>query len=505
MDSLENLKKRIEFKNLNNVFRTLTVLLFISYAQLTTSQERTSFTTNGREVNIENFNAEVNQMVDDIGISGLSLAIIEDNKVVFNHFYGNEIASNDKKINDQTVFEAASLTKMYLVYVVHQLVDSGKIDLDKPIYQYRIHKDLEHDPRYKLITPRMILSHSSGIENWSWNNNKEVLEIVSDPGEKFVYSGEGFEYLAKVVEQILDEPYEDYVNTRILKPLKLQNTYLKYKKGEENPLASESPSNYANGYDVFGEKVNKWKNYRTIPASGAHTTGEDYGQFLTYFFKEGNLSKERIQDLVKPIVPVGDGKYPLHMGAGFFMIMNDGNQIASFSGNNTGFKAELFYSVTEKRGFVFFTNNDHGKLITKALNKLSVNFNIDFLFEDSFFKQYPSTALSIQKIYREEKSVDKVLAELEKIKSEGNLTENTLNELGELFKNKEPELSMKLLKENIKLFPENPNQYGLLASMYLNNKDYKSAYDYFLKAKELQFELWNVEAELTYCKEKIID
>lgn len=505
MNFSNNKKKASKRFKISIVYSMLTMLLIMSYSQLIMSQENSFFITNEREINIEHFNAEVNQIIDDVGISGLSLAVIENNQVVFSHFYGDEIASNKKKINNETVFEAASLTKIYLVYIVHQLVDLGLIDLDKPMYKYLTHKDLEYDSRYKLITPRMILSHSSGIENWSWNNNKEVLEILSNPGEKFVYSGEGFEYLAKVVEQILDESYQDYVTKRILKPLKLENTYLKYKKRKLNLFRSEKPWNYVNGYDIFGEKVDKWKNYRTIPASGTHTTAEDYGKFLTFFFKEGNLSKKRIEDIVKPIVAVRDEKYPLYMGAGFSMILNERNQIASFSGSNNGFKAELFYSVPEKRGFVFFTNSDHGKLIKKALNKLSVNFNIDFLFEDSFFKQYPSPALSIQKVYREEKNVNSVLLELEKIKSAGNLTENTLNELGELFKNKEPELSVKLLKKNIELFPEEPNTYGLLASMFLNNKEYKLAYDYFLKAKELQFELWNVDEDLTYCKEKIND
>ncbi len=503
MNLLENNKKDIGFKKLNTICKVLIAVAFIGYTQLTLSQENNYFTSSGREIKISDFNKEVNQMINNVGITGLSLAIIEDNKVVFNNFYGNEIASNKKEINHKTVFEAASLTKMYLVYVVHQLVHEGKIDLDKPMHEYLVHKDLEHDTRYKQITARMILSHSSGIENWRWNNNKEVLEILSNPGEKFVYSGEGFEYLAKVVEHILDESYQEFVNKRIIQPLQLRNTYLRYEKGKENSLADEQPSNYTDGYNIFGEKVKKWKNYRTIPASGAHTTAEDYGKFLTFFFEENNLPKERIDDLVKPIVGVGNGKYPLYMGAGYFMILNEENKIVSFSGNNNGFRSELFYSIPEKRGFVFFTNNDNGKLITQALNKLSVNFNIDFLFEDSFFEQYPSTALNFQKIYRKEKSADKLLLELEKTKSSGGLTANTLNELGELFKNKEPELSMKLFQENIKLFPENPNQYGLLASIYLNNKEYKLAYDYFLKAKEREFELWNIEQDISYCKDKI--
>lgn len=479
-------------------FRLCLLIALVSLTSLGYAQNPTTFTSNGKSINVEGFNEKVNYMLGQIGVPGLSLAVIEDNQVVFSNNYGKKSLKSNIDVDSETVFEAASLTKMYLVYVAHKLVEQKLLDLDKPMYQYLEYQLLSHDPRYKLITPRMILSHCSGIENWRWNNQAGLLEIVSNPGEKFVYSGEGFQYLAKVVEVILKESYESYVTRMVLKPFELDQTYLKYKRLRFNPFVKESPSNHAVGHNVFGEEVNKWKNYITVPASGTHTTAKDYAKFMVSFFNDKNLSNERRSDILKPVIRLGDDDAAGFIGAGFFMMLNKNDTIATFSGNNDGFRAELFYSVTHKRGFVFFTNSDQGKLISKEVNEMTANFDVDYLFNQAFFKHYPSNAITLEESYRNHK-VAGVLEKLEELKKEGKMDESTLNELGEIFKEREPDLSIRLLKENIALYPKSPNAYGLLGSIYLDMKEFKLAHSNFVKAKELDFNLWNVEEDIASC------
>ena len=109
---------------------------------------------------------------------GLSLALIDNNEVVYYNAYGQKECNKNKKVNKRTVFNGASLTKTYLLYTVLKLADERKIDLDKPVYQYLEYPRLEHDERYKLITARMLLNHSSGIENWQDRNDPKKLEIL---------------------------------------------------------------------------------------------------------------------------------------------------------------------------------------------------------------------------------------------------------------------------------------------------------------------------------------
>lgn len=476
------------------------LIIFIGFNCQLKSQEMTSFISDSKTINIKDFDKKINLMINELGVPGVSLAIIENNQIVYSNFYGKKNLKGNKNIDKNTVFEAASLTKMYLVYVAQRLIEDKILDLDKPLYQYLEYEPLQHDPRYKNITTRMILSHTSGIENWSWNNKKDVLEIVSNPGEQFVYSGEGFQYLAKVIEKILKEPYESYVKRMVITPFELKNTYLKYRKAKSS--LKESPSDYAIGYTQMRDEVEKWKNYETVPASGAHTTGKDYARFIISMFDKKNLSNERIQDMIKPIKVLGDDESTGYMGEGFFTIPSKKDTVVSFSGNNDGFRSELFYSVSHGRGFVFFTNSDQGKLITKEINEMTCHFNVEFLFQDNFFKYYPSSSISLQKIYRD-KGIKGLEKGIEDFKKEGKLDENTLNELAEIYKEKEPDLPLKLLNSNISVFPKSANSYALLGRIYLDKKQYKEALSSFTKAKELGFGLWNLDDDIKNCEENI--
>lgn len=479
-------------KNLERKLFLCLVSLVFAGASMVAQQKH--FTANGKKVNVAAFDSEVEKMLTETGVPAVSLAVIENNNIVYSNAYGFKQLPDKQPINKNTVFEACSLSKIYLVFIVHQLVGKGAFDLDKPMHQYLEYKPLAHDARYKLITPRMILSHTSGMENWRWYNNQDTLEIISDPGKKFVYSGEGFQYLAKVIESILKEPYESYVAKMVISPLKLNATYLKY--------SQDSPADYAMGYTNFNDEVEKWKNLTTVPASGVHTTGAEFAKLLVSMFNKKHLSNNRISDMLKPVIKIQPDNPWLYMGAGFSMICNANDTIVSFSGSNEGFKAELFYSTVNKRGFVFFTNSDRGNMIISRLSKLSAGFNLDFLFEGSFYKQYPSTAFHLLKIYRE-KNAEAMFEEVSRLQKSGQMDVNTLNELGDLFMSRNQEIAKRLLETNISMYPESALSYCLLGGVYYGMKDYALAYKNLVRARALNFNLWDIEGPLKECEQKV--
>ncbi|HYE55003.1 MAG TPA: serine hydrolase domain-containing protein [Chitinophagaceae bacterium] len=445
------------------------------------------FVSGGRKVDIKQFDREINTMLDGTGVPGVSLAVIENNKVVYANNYGYKQLSTKAKVDKKTVFEACSLSKIFLVYVAHMLVDKGLLDLDKPMYQYLEYKPLAHDDRYKLITPRMVLSHSSGIENWRWYNNEDTLEILSDPGQRFVYSGEGFQYLAKVIEKIINEPYENYTNRMVVEPLQLRDTYLKYK--------DNSPADYAIGYTDFGTEIEKWKNLQPVPASGIHLTGEDFAKLIVAIFDRQHLSEARIKDLMKPVVRMKEDDASFHMGAGFSMIYTPKDTIVSFSGSNEGFKAQIFYSVINKRGFVFLTNSDLGNMITAKVCDMSARLDLQSIFRTSLQKPYPSTAFSLLKTYRD-KNADAMFADIQLLKRAGKLDDNTLNELANLFVGHDKAIAKKLLEENLAVYPNSAMSYCLLGRIYFEMKEYTLAYNNLKKAKDLNFTFWNIDGPL---------
>ena len=128
----------------------------------------------------------------------MSVAVIKDSKVVYHRGLGVRNTLTQDPVTDDTVFEAASMTKPVCAYIVLRLVDRGVLMLDTPLYTYLPYEDIAYDDRYKLITARMILTHRSGFPNW--RNGK--LDIKFTPGTEFSYSGEGFVYLGKVIEKL---------------------------------------------------------------------------------------------------------------------------------------------------------------------------------------------------------------------------------------------------------------------------------------------------------------
>jgi CubicO group peptidase (beta-lactamase class C family) len=107
-----------------------------------------------------------------------------------------------EKVNDLTLYEAASITKPVFAFAVQRLAERGVIDLDKPLYLYLPYEDIAYDDRYKLMTARHVLTHRTGFPNWRSMNEDGKLNLKFTPGTGYGYSGEGFEYLKMVIEKI---------------------------------------------------------------------------------------------------------------------------------------------------------------------------------------------------------------------------------------------------------------------------------------------------------------
>jgi CubicO group peptidase (beta-lactamase class C family) len=95
-------------------------------------------------------------------------------------YHSRELFRRDSTSGGNSVISAASFSKVAFAYLVMQLLDEGILSLDKPVYQYlpkplpeyTAYKDLADEPRYRQITARMLLSHTSGFPNWRWFNGE---------------------------------------------------------------------------------------------------------------------------------------------------------------------------------------------------------------------------------------------------------------------------------------------------------------------------------------------
>jgi CubicO group peptidase (beta-lactamase class C family) len=470
----------------------LIIFLLLVCCAGASGQSPRSFVVNGKRIESDTFNARVTQMMNDVGVPGLSLAVIGDGRIAYYQTFGYKRLDTRERVDSNTIFEAASLSKTFLTYVVHRLIEEGKLDPDKPLYLYRPFPELEHDARYKLITTRMILSHSSGIENWRWYNNPDTLEILANPGEKYVYSGEGFEYLSRVVEVILGKSYEQYVEEMVIRPLGLKRTFPKYTD------SGQYPKNYATGYNGFDKPVKKWKNDQTSPASGMHLTAADYATVLLSLFDGKHLSAEEIRSIYHPVIRLSDNSPALFFGMGLAVQITRDDTIVFHNGFNDGFESMMWYSVPHRCGLVILTNSEREHVMEKRMVELTTRFQLGPYFADDDIEQYPSKASQLLQLYRE-KGKEEMLSKIGEWEKEGPMGFKTINELGQLFGSEDTAIARKMLEDNVQFYPDSSVAWFALGQQYMNTQQYAKAYSALCKARDLKADGLEVGIALQSC------
>ena len=262
--------------------------------------------------------AKVAEALKATGGKGLAIAVIDDGKVAYIHSYGVRNAKGDPLQTD-TVMYGASLTKTAFSYTVMKLVDQGRIGLDTPIAddldrplvdydtnaiypdKYGPYKDLANDPRWKLITPRMALTHSTGFANFWWLEPDQKLRIHYDPGTRFAYSGEGLILLQFAIEQGrkdkgLGVDVGDLTNA-IFKNLGMTRTSLMWRDDFRPHLAD--------GFNDKGEAVEHDERSKVRAAGSMDTTIDDLSKFAAALVRGEGLSAASRAEMTRPQLHIG--------------------------------------------------------------------------------------------------------------------------------------------------------------------------------------------------------
>jgi CubicO group peptidase (beta-lactamase class C family) len=265
-----------------------------------------------------------------------------------------------------TIFNVASLTKPVVTNLTLRLVSMGKWDLDEPLAHYWVDPDIASDPRSAKLTTRHVLSHQTGFPNWRWQDPSKKLAFQFDPGTKFQYSGEGFEYLRRALEKKFGQPLAQLAASTIFQPLGMKDTQFTWCEHTDE-------SRFARWHDQNGE--NTYTDDKTTTANAADnllTTVEDYGRFAAAVLNGDGLSKAVFDDMVRPHAAMkGQGA----MGLGWEIQPNltGGEYALIHSGSDDGVKTLVILLPKSKQGLIVFTNGDNGfnlfeKVITEELD-----------------------------------------------------------------------------------------------------------------------------------------
>jgi len=318
------------------------------------------------------------QLIKELNVPGVSISIIKNYKLSWSESFGVSDAVQQNKVNNKTIFEACSMSKPVFTFLVLKLADQGKLDLDKPLNEYLPEQFVSDNDDYsKLITARMILTHTGGMPNWRKGGEERggPIPIYFKPGTKFNYSGEGIYYLQRVVEHITQEPLETYAKRNLFDKLGFESTSFIW-TAKINPQI-------AVGHDTSGN-CNKRSHYKHSNAAYTlYTTPDEYAKFLIEIMRKNNqdefsLSKKMTNEMLSHQVRVDVREVVDRPGRslGLFSFRGlgwgidstiTGDIIYHSGANQTGFRCYSQFNVREGSGIVIMTNGQNGSELWSRL------------------------------------------------------------------------------------------------------------------------------------------
>jgi CubicO group peptidase (beta-lactamase class C family) len=312
---------------------------------------------------------DVPDLMKKDGVPGLSMAVIRGGKTTWVHGFGIKEATTGQPVTGNTVFEAASLSKPVFAYGVLKLVELGKLDLDVPLTTYLPKPFIAGDERLAKITARIVLSHRTGFPNWPADDGS--VSIYFTPGERFSYSGEGYIYLQRVVEQITGKALNEYMTEAVFRPLGMTSSSYVWR--------ADFDALTATGHDSDGKPVELWKPKEAGAASTLNTTAKDYALFVEAVLNGKGLKSATLHEMETPQIALDPEcricikREPkqlsknLFWGLGWGIQRKDGSDVLWHWGDNGSFKCFVMAEPKTKSGIVMFANSENGLVIAKPV------------------------------------------------------------------------------------------------------------------------------------------
>jgi CubicO group peptidase (beta-lactamase class C family) len=248
----------------------------------------------------DTIDAEIQRLMGAEDVKGLVIAVIEDGAVVHVQSFGYANVAEQRPLQTDTIMYGASLTKTAFAYMVLQLVDEGRLDLDRsiaeylprPLPEYDDYTDLAGDERWRQLTPRIILNHATGFANYRWLEDDNTLRFHWAPGERYGYSGEGFWVLQLVLEQGLGLDVGAEMQRRVFDRFGMTNTSMQWR--------DDFTGHLADGYAIDGTFEPHDRRDNVAAAGSMDTTIADQARMWAGIITGEGLSAASRAELVRP-------------------------------------------------------------------------------------------------------------------------------------------------------------------------------------------------------------
>ncbi len=305
-------------------------------------------------------------------IPGLQIALIREGAVVWEGAYGATSSAGGRAVTQDTIFEAASLTKPLFAYAVMKMVDEKLIDLDTPLLgslpPEQVEKFLGHPVDTegfrldwaKKITARHVLSHSAGTPH---GDGGAIYTIFFEPGTDWKYSAEGYQLLQLVVEGLKGQPLDQIIDAYVLEPLGMKNSSMVWREAYEKTMA--------NGHFLYSDPVDFRKRNEATAAASLYTTAGDYARFVCAIIGGVGLEPATARQIITSFIEMNDDG-DLGWGLGFGT-QTDGQRTAFWQWGDYGiFRNYIIADARQRSGVVYLTNSFNGLAVCSDLVEQSI-------------------------------------------------------------------------------------------------------------------------------------
>lgn len=339
----------------------------IGYAQTSTQTQVSS----DLQKSLQTIEEKVEKRRAELGIPGMSLAIVKDGKVIYSKGLGYKDFEKKIPATADTQFAIGSATKAFTALSILMAQDEGKLSLDDSPKKYLPYFKMKDADTDKNMTVRDLMAHTSGLNRTDLAmitgqlNRQELIQVVGEAQpmaklrEKFFYNNIMFAAAGEVVAKVQNTTWEKFVPNRIFAPLGMTNSSMDLKQ-------MQKAKDYSFGYEYnFDTKETRRLPFRDInevaPAGSINSSANDMTKWIQFVLNKGSvggksmLSEKGFDEWTKPqnkITPNGKVSY----GLGWFLQDWNGMKVVQHGGNIDGFNAMVAMIPEKNIGFVMLTN-----------------------------------------------------------------------------------------------------------------------------------------------------
>jgi CubicO group peptidase (beta-lactamase class C family) len=306
--------------------------------------------------------------------AGAVVSVVKDGQVLFAKGYGYaDFTAKKPVLADQTLFRPGSISKLFTATAVMQLVEQGKLDLDRDVNEYldfaipktypepvTLRRLLTHTAGFEETLKNLFVAHESDLKPLRTYLINQMPQRIFPPGEVASYSNYGFSVAGYIVERVSGEKFERYIDNHILKPLRMTNSTF------DQPLPPALAPQMSQGYLNAAKKTRDFEFVQAAPAGALTTTAADMTRFMLAFLQDGAIDGVAI---LKPetVRQMETRQFELHpmlngLGMTFMEYSMNGQRIIGHGGDTLWFHSDMVLLPDAHFGY-FISYNSAGKSV----------------------------------------------------------------------------------------------------------------------------------------------